>query len=231
MQASEVIDRAQIILNDTSAVRWLAADLLEWLNDGVRAICHFVPEASVTTEFVQLAQGTKQSLTTLSTGNALRLIDVTRNVTDGTGFPALRAVRSVDRRELDMAHPTWHADATGTTVTQFMYDPRNPLEFFVYPPQPASGQAFVELVYSSYPADLTADTQTVGIDDTYVTALVDYIVYRALSIDAEYGANPQRVAAHWQAFVQAAQGKAGGDPLVEPTPGTKATEVAGNRNG
>lgn len=224
MLASAVIDRAQRILNDVSAVRWPAADLLDWLNDGQRAVVHFAPEANRVTEFVQLAQGTKQDLTTLATTVPLRLIDVTRNVTDGTGFPALRAIRSVDRRELDMVQPDWHTHTTSSTVTQFMFDKRNPTEFFVYPPQPAAGQGFVEIVYSAEPADLPNDSTNIGLSDTYVPALVDYIVFRALSYDAEYGANPGRVNAHWQAFLNGATGRSAVDPMVEPLPGTPPTE-------
>lgn len=224
MQASLVIDRAQRILNDVSAVRWPAADLLDWLNDGQRAVVHYAPEANRVTEFVQLARGTKQDLTTLATDVPLRLIDVTRNVTDGTGFPALRAIRSVDRRELDMVQPDWHTHTTSATVIQFMFDKRNPTEFFVYPPQPAAGQGFVEIVYSAQPTDLTADTQQTVLSDTYVPALVDYIVFRALSYDAEYGANPGRVNAHWQAFLNGATGRSAVDPTVEPLPGTPPTE-------
>jgi len=228
MQGSVVIDRAQRILNDTTAVRWPAADLLDWLNEGQKAAVRIAPEAYTVTANVQLATGARQNLVTIAAAAAvevpLRLIEITRNVTDATGFPALRAIRMVNRRALDQANPDWPTDATNALVENYMFDSRNPKEFFVYPPQPAAGQGFVEVIYSAEPTDLTADTDPIALDDAFAPALVDYIVHRALSTDAEYGSNPARVAQHFNQFMGAMTQKTQTDLTVEPVPATTSVE-------
>lgn len=228
MQGSVVIDRAQRILNDTTAVRWLAADLLDWLNEGQKAAVRIAPEAYTVTANMQLATGVRQNLTAMAvvatTEVPLRLIEVVRNVTDATGFPALRGVRLVNRRALDQVNPDWPTDTAAALVENYMFDSRNPKEFMVYPPQPAAGQGFVEVVYSAEPADLSADTDPIVLDDSYAPALVDYIVYRAVSTDAEYGDNPAKVAQHFNQFMSALNQKSGIDPSVEPLPATTPSE-------
>lgn len=228
MLGSEVIDRAQRILNDTTAVRWPAADLLDWLNEGQMAAVRIAPEVYTVTAFMQLAEGVRQNLTAMATAAAteapIRLIEVARNVTDATGLPALRAIRMINRRTLDQANPDWPSDTTNNQVENFTYDSRNPKEFMVYPPQPAAGQGFVEVVYSAEPADLTADTDPIVLDDSYAPALVDYIVSRALSTDAEYGENSAKVALHYNQFYGAVTQKATADLTVEPVPATTPGE-------
>ena len=227
MLGSAVIDRAQRILNDTTAVRWLAADLLDWLNEGQLAAVRIAPEAHTVTAIFQLVTGVRQNLTALavtaSTEAPLRLIEVVRNVTDATGFPALRAIRMVNRRSLDQGNPDWPADTAAALVENYMFDSRNPKEFMVYPPQPATG-GFVEVVYSAEPAALSLDSDPIALDDSYGPALVDYIVYRALSTDAEYGENSAKVAQHFNQFMGALTQKTGIDASVEPLPATTTVE-------
>lgn len=228
MLGSVVIDRAQRILNDTTAVRWPAADLLDWLNEGQHAAVRIAPEAYTVTANMVLATGVRQNLTAMAvvatTEVPLRLIEVTRNVTDATGFPALSVVRLINRRALDQMNPDWPTDTDNAIVENYMFDSRNPKEFMVYPPQPAAGQGFVEVVYSAEPAALTVDSDPIVLDDSYAPALVDYIVYRALSTDAEYGANPAKTAQHFNQFMGALNQKSGIDAAVEPAPATTPSE-------
>ena len=228
MLGSVITDRAQKILNDTTAVRWTLVELIDWLNEGQKAAVRIAPEANTVTAFVQLVTGPRQNLATLAATAAiavpLRLIDVTRNVTDATGLPALRAIRITNRRSLDQYNPDWPSDTGVALVQHYMFDSRNPKEFFVYPPQPAASQGFVEVVYSAEPADLANGTIAISLDDSYAAALVDYVVHRALSSDAEYGANPAKVAQHYNQFFGAIQQKSVADLTVEPVPATTVSE-------
>jgi len=229
MLGSVVIDRAQRILNDTTAVRWPAADLLDWLNEGQKAAVRLAPEAFTVTANLQLAPGVRQNITTLaSTGSVnvpLRLIDITHNVTDATGLPPLRAIRLTNRRSLDQYNPDWPSDTAAATVQHYMFDSRNPREFFVYPAQPATGMGFVEIVYSAEPTDLANEAASIGLDDSYASALVDYIIHRALSSDAEYGGNSAKVAQHFNQFMGAVMQKTQADLTVEPVPSTTTVEA------
>mgnify|MGYP003685327521 FL=1 len=52
--SNDIISRAQTVLQDTSAARWTAAELLLWLNDGQREICLLKPSVSATNQSVTL---------------------------------------------------------------------------------------------------------------------------------------------------------------------------------
>src|SRR3546814_4840556 len=58
-----------------------------------------------------------------------------------------------------------------------------------------------DLVYSSAPTDAEDDdAKTIGIDDIYANALVDYVLYRGYSKDALYAQNASLAAAHHGVF-------------------------------
>ena len=207
--ASAIIDKAELILLDTTNVRWTVAELLGWLNDGQREIVMLKPDTNVTTDEYQLVAGTKQSIpdgtssfqnsasATLEAG--VLLIDVQRNMgTDGA--TAGRAVTLIDMRIMDTVNPDWHADTSNATVKHYMFDIRNPKVFYVTPPQPGSSMGFVEVAYSSTPAEIAAIGNVITLDDTYMTVLLDYVLYRAYQKDADYSKDTQRVAGYYQAF-------------------------------
>jgi hypothetical protein len=195
-----IVDRAAIILQDTTGVRWPQTDeLLLWLNDGQREVVLRKPESCATNAAVVLVAGTKQSIP--ATG--IQLIDIVRNM-GTTGTTAGRACTRIDRQILDEQRPDWHdaADADDE-VLHWMFDPRDPKHFYVYPPQPSSDFGYVEIVYASAPTDVANLTDaTIGLDDVYAGALLDYVLYRAYSKDADLtpGA-PQRAMAHYQNFI------------------------------
>ena len=215
--AQSIVDKAELILQDNTNVRWLAAELLDWLNDGQREAVRLAPEAYVLTESVLLNVGTQQSLEDLPlTGTPLRLIDIPRNTTG-------RAIRPVDRRVLDVQNPDWHTDVAAAKSLHYTFDSRNPKAFYIYPA--ANGTTTtVDVVFSASPADVAIITGTITVDDIYAPSLVDYVVYRALSKDAEYASNFELAAAHYTAFERSVIGKAPSDLTVEPTPGTRPQE-------
>jgi len=51
-----------------------------------------------------------------------------------------------------------------------------------------------------------ATTTTINLDDTYANPLLDYMLYRAYSKDAEQAGNAQRAMAHYQAMADAING-------------------------
>lgn len=58
----------------------------------------------------------------------------------------------------------------------------------------------------------------IKLDDIYANVILDYILYRAYSKDAEYAANATRASLHYQAFTSALGAKtqvdAGNDPRL-----------------
>lgn len=209
--ASVVIEKAQIILQDVTGIRWPDnTELLGWLNDGHLEVLVFKPNANVKNQSVQLAQGTKQSLPT----DGIQLMDVVRNMGADGNSPG-RVVRIALREILDAQAPGWHYGTPSSTVQHYTYNPLDPKHFYVYPPQPSTPSQ-VEVVYSAVPAKLTALTQPIAIDDIYQNVLVDYVLYRAYSKDTDYAADPGRAAAAQAAYQSALTGKTNAETIVNP---------------
>lgn len=200
--AQSIIRRVVETLQDNTSVRWPVSELVRYLNDGQREIVMYRPDAMVTNAAVNLVAGSKQALPS----NGTKLIEVVRN-SGGTQ----RSVRMVNREILDAQSPNWHAITGSTEILHFMYDPRDPKIFYVYPPAAASGAA-LDIVYAALPADITepaagatftAVTGNISVPAIYGNPLQDYILYRAYSKDSEYAGNAARAQAHYGAFANA----------------------------
>lgn len=213
--AQSIIRRVVETMQDNTSVRWPIAELVRYLNDGQREVVLYRPDSMVTNATVALAGGAKQALPT----NGSKLIDVIRN-TSGTK----RSVRMTVRNILDTQSPNWYNLTGVTEVLHYMYDPRDPKVFYVYPPAASSG-ASVEIVYSAYPTDITepadgvtysAVTGNISLPDIYGNVLADYILYRAYTKDSEYAGNAQRAQAHYGAFQAALTTEMAGTTGVAP---------------
>lgn len=200
--AQSIIRRVVETLQDNTSIRWPVSELVRYLNDAQREVILYRPDAAVTNASVTLVAGSRQSLPSGGT----KLVEVVRN-SAGTK----RAVRMVNREILDAQLPGWHAQTGVTEVLHYMYDPREPRVFYVYPPAAASG-ASVEVTYASVPADIaepadgalyTAVSGNIGVPDIYANAVQDYVLYRAYTKDSEYAGNAARAQAHYAAFANA----------------------------
>lgn len=215
----EVVSRAQTLLQDSTGVRWPVLELQGWLNDSYREAVNLRPDANTQTgEFVCVG-GARQVLTN-TFASATRLIEVVRNTAVSS---AKGAVRLVSRRVLDDQRRNWYAETQSVNIQHYMFDPRLPKEFLVYPP--ATSDARLEVVYASVPvahalteAQLLnpSTAEVIHLDDSFANALLDYVMYRAYSKDTEYAANAQRAVAHYQAFQTALTGSAQSNAASQP---------------
>jgi hypothetical protein len=189
-----LVAKAQVILQDVTKVRWPELELISWLNDGQREVVLIRPQASVSNTTVALDSGkTKQTIP----NDGVMLIDVVRNMGSAGQTPG-NAIRICSREVLDAQYPDWHSKTNELGYVQhYMYDPRDPKSFWVYPLAPTPWH--VQLVYSASPATVVAGG-SIAVDDIYSNALVDYMLYRAYSKDAEYAGNAQRAMGHYSAF-------------------------------
>lgn len=192
MLASEIIDRARVILNDADGVRWLDSEFFKWINDAQRVIALVRPDSVVSNTTITLAAGTKQTLPT----EALRLLDVVRNITQANSGG--RAVRHVDRDVLDTQNPDWHGDTGTQTIKNYVYDNRDPKTFYVYPP--ALSTSKLEVIYSKNPTDVTTLANPLAVADIYADPLLNYVLYRAYSKDAEFAQNGNLAASYLGTF-------------------------------
>lgn len=208
--AKTIIDKAAIQLIDLTNIRWTRAELLSWLNDGMRQIVTIQPSASSTTVSKQLVAGTRQSLP----ADGWLLLSIYRNMgTNGT-TPG-RSIRLISREILDSFNPDWNTDTAKAEVRNYIYTNQDQTAFFVYPPN--TGTQYVELNYSAQPADLTVETDVIPIFDIFQSSLVDYILYRACSKDAEYAPGLQLAQGYLATFVAAIEGKSAAEVTNNPT--------------
>lgn len=208
--ATDIINKAAIILQDVSNIRWPRPELLAWVSDGQRTIATLAPEAYTVAEVVQPAAGTRQHLPSEGT----RLISVVRNVSSGSS----RAVRLVDRAVLDAQNPDWHSATAAAVAQNYVFDPRYPRMYYVYPPHTGATSAKLEIIYAKMPTPIATEATSLVIDEQYHDAIVDYVLYRAYLKDAEYTQNAERAQLHYQAFAAVISGKPAIDATVEPTP-------------
>ena len=188
--ASEIITRAGDLIQDATNVRWPVTELLRWLSDGQREVVNIRPDTfNIVTSAPLTAGSTRQSLP----AGGLYLLDVIRNLA-GT----MRPIRLVGREVLDAQVPTWHSDTPTADVKHFVYDPRIPTSYFLYPAPTVA--ASVEIAYSVTPPNITSVVSPISIPDTFFNPLVDYVCFRAYTKDAEYAGNVARAQAHYQAF-------------------------------
>ena len=198
MTVNDVVTRAALLLNDVgndtigvqAHTRWTQEELIDWVSDAQRQIVLARPAASNDTKFVTLVAGTRQSLPS----DGWLLLSVNRNASG-------RAIRQVDRKILDAQNPNWHVDLAQAVVWNYTYDANDQYAFYVYPP--SDGTSSIELNYSVMPAQLVNPTDTLLLDSIYLTPMVDYVCFRALSKDAEFAGGASLAANFLNAFQNA----------------------------
>lgn len=200
--AKNVIQRGVVTTQDTTSIRWPVDEWVRYLNDGQREIMLHRPDAFNKSAVIDCVAGTKQALP----ADGAKLIDVQRNST----VSSKRAVRICSREILDAQMPNWHNIAGADEIVHFMYDPREPKAFWVYPP--ATIGAKLEINYSATPADIVepaagsdyTDVEgNISVADIYANSLLDYMLYRVYLKDADYAGNGARAQAHYAAFATA----------------------------
>lgn len=184
---NDVKSRAILILNDAGSVRWTSDELLAWINDARRAIATLRPDLYAVKTTLALVEGAAQTIPS----DGMRLTDVMRN----TGGPACTIT---EKELLDQFKPNWQKMPGTKTPRHFMVDERYPDDFWVYPP--ALLGASLEIVYLATPEDLTSGEPLSTSDSMYLTALVDFVCYRAFAKDIEFAGSAERAAAHYAQF-------------------------------
>ena len=200
LTAQSIAERAAMIIQDMTNVRWPISEIRNWLNDARRELAIVRPDIYSTTNAAYgLKAGAEQDVPT----GCLRLLDIPANAGNGP------AITPTPRAHLDKQFPQWTASKyQATVIKHFMLDERDPKKFWVYPP--SNGSSSVTVIYQAAPTDFALDTGETAIagnlneyESIYGGALVDYIAYRAFSKDSEYAGNAQRAIAHYQQFQNA----------------------------
>jgi hypothetical protein len=222
----DVIQRVEDVIQDEN-VRWPRVELQNWINEAYLQIVLLRPDSNAISGSFSCAAGTKQTLTAGGSAgfdSALRLLDVVRNLAASS---TKKVVRLISRSVLDDQRPSWHAETGTLNIQNFTFDPRRPKEFYVFPPALTTTE--IEVVYADAPSSHTlteaqlnpigGSTETINLDDIYLSSIIDWVLYRSYSKDAEYAANADRAMAHNQAFFNGIGAKTQSDVGSSPTEG------------
>jgi hypothetical protein len=115
---------------------------------------------------------------------------------------------------MDSQNPNWHTSTASPTVQNYVYDPQQPGDFYVYPPNDGTGK--IQLMYAVMPDEMASLSTTLVVQDLYQTALYDYVMYRAHQKDSDYAAGMSVAMTYWQSF--AAYLNAGETSLLSNNP-------------
>lgn len=205
MHATTLIEEVAAILNDAEEgyehIRWTREDLVNYLYDAELALYAAKPEAYGHDEAFTLRPGTRQGPLpdgcTLqkvigTTGSSKR----TRKVNDGMlqAFAGLSCKPNCD-------------DGGEYAVSGFSFTPEDPSAFFVDPPVPDDGETHkVDITCLQEPTPLTVanlddeSTDVIKTPSRLHNPLIEFMLYRAYSVDMESGQSHAKSATHYQNF-------------------------------
>lgn len=213
--ARDVFEKAGILLNDTgelSVRRWPLAELCGWLNDGMKAIVIQKPSATAVNVSLSLVRGTLQTIPK----GYVSILRPVRNVrAERSDRQPRKTISVVPDEQLSSLNPAWHDEYSVRYMQQvkhFVFDEANPRAFYVYPGNDGTGAIEAVLcaepqeikpINGLNPEDLAAYEVEIPLEDIYSGVLLDYVLYRARSKDAQEAGNATRAALHYQQFANA----------------------------
>ena len=208
INAKDLLDRARRIIQDETSVRWPLAELRFWLNDSLRELALYRPQAFSSSFPFALQVGTYQVIP----DSYSQLIRVPRNLKSLAESPRLPGptIRTVDGDLLSAQSRDWNDPSitpASAIVRNVVFDISNPQAFWVYPPNDGTGVAEiiavkvpVGIASPSDPENITLYDIDLDVIDIFGNAIVDYILYRAYSKDSQFSGSAQRAIACYQAF-------------------------------
>lgn len=215
-KARDIFAKAGILLNDTGELttvrRWPLPELCGWLNDGLKAIVIQKPSATAENVSLPLVCGTLQTIPE----GYVSILRPVRNVRNNqSDRKPRRTISVIAEDQLNNLDPTWHDEYSvrySQQAKHFIFDEVNPRAFYVYPGNDGTGS--MEAVLCAEPQeikpiagknenDLDAYDVNVELDSIYSGVLLDYVLYRARSKDAQESGNATRAALHYQQFANA----------------------------
>ena len=182
-----ITDKVRVLLRDTDegGILWLDAELIEWANEACLEIARMRPAASAKTLSFSLESGALQTLPP----QAILLLEAICNQSSGVEG---RAVRRVERQDLDNEQPNWRSATKTNLVMRYAASKTDPRTFHVYPPSTGGSDAGLVLVMGVTPTVVTALTDSFPLDDIFAPTVANYVLYRAFHKQLESQASQQR---------------------------------------
>lgn len=175
---SVILNRAaKTLFDETGDRRWPVSELLDYLNAGVLAVIVAKPDAGAVSIPFELQAGSQQEIPE----DFSQFLGLTHNLGVSGSTPG-RAIRPIERAELDNSNPGWHT-ASGSAVHHFVHDPRLPKVFWVFP----RVTGWVELQGVQRPAPVTDASYELPIDDLYEGAIYNWVMAHAYAKSTKSG--------------------------------------------
>ena len=213
--ARDIFEKAGILLNDTgklsSVRRWPLLELCGWLNDGLGASVIQKPSATAKNVTLPLVRGTLQ---TIPDGYVSILRPVRNMRNESSDRQPRRTISVVSNEQLSDVNPAWHDEYSvnyAQQVKHFVFDEVNPRAFYVYPGNDGTGSMEAVLCaepqvvapLNEYVDELSSYEVEIELEDIYAGVLLDYVLYRARSKDAQDAGSATRAALHYHQFANA----------------------------
>ena len=225
-QAKDVLSRASTKLIDDAHTRWPLVELLDWLNDGQREITKLAPDAVAEWRILDLGEGTQQTLPT----EYASLLRVSCNASQaGPTVQRGRAVTPIQLQVLNAQIPGWQDPAVipfAAEVQHIIDDPTTHETFMVLPGNDGTGsiEAFVavrplDVPVPVDPTNLDQYSTQIGLDDLYLTPLVDYVLSCAYAKDNEVPSAAQAATVYYQKFTTGIGAKTSIEATTNPSTG------------
>lgn len=185
-----IVNDVSTLLQDVNKQRWSDADMMRWLGESEQIIASIKPASVAAKVSIALLAGVDQDLP----ADGLMILRFRRNTVSGA------VVQLVDEDTQNRIDTNWPGATETLDAATVIYDTEvDPLTFMVAPPNNGSGS--LDVVYAKIPAPVTATTQPISVNDSFVPLIKDYVMYRALLQETE-GQNLNRSALHLQTFLQ-----------------------------
>lgn len=192
MNVSGLLALLKDALTDKDSVTWSAPTLIMYLNQAMLALVSVRPDASEYTTILTLAAGSKQALP----ADGLRLLSIFRN-TNAAGAFIGPIVRHIERTSLDDLNASWMQEAPSEFCQEYWYDERAPRQFWT---SPVIAGARVEASICRIPPTVVSPDDDIPVDDVFVPALREWILYLAWGRDDEKSPTSSRAKDHRATF-------------------------------
>jgi hypothetical protein len=167
LSTETIFDSVSITLLDVARRTWDRTDLVDYLNEAIRATAFVKPDMYPVQTFVTLDAGIAQELP----ADGIALFNITDNEVSG------RAITPCDLSILQEENRFWPAATQEIDIENFASDPRTPRRYFVMPP--SDGTSSVRITYGAIPPTLSGSSgETLPVPDSYQNALTNFVLAR-----------------------------------------------------
>lgn len=193
--SSLISDFRDLVQDKQTPYRYEEADIIAFLNKALALLTFVRPDSYVVRENLQLVEGAVQTWP----DSDAKIRNLLRN-RGTTGTDNGRKIIAMDLNLLHAIDDNFLGATADAEVLHYAVDPMDHTVFYVYPPQPAT-PVYVEILRSSEVPTITANTDTVMVNDRFAVALPKAMAHFAYSQDDTEENNAALADKNYQLFL------------------------------